>query len=235
MRKSYLVIIAVALAIVGAGFAKRKSSHRTAVASVVKLEIGSTGFATGFAVLTPSGRTVILTNWHVCRHLEDGAKISAQGQELELISLTAAKDLCALTNLPKTPLSPLKVSLTLETWTPLTTIGYPGGKGPRVSTGVYIEDSQAHLAISTDRNGQCEMGTQAVIVGFTSKGPVLICDLLITLGDTSMFAYPGSSGSPVLNEESEVVGVMNSTDNVSGNWYGSMVLLSDVKEFLQDL
>lgn len=179
----------------------------------------------GVFVKTRLGELVVLTNRHVCNNI---------GKELflhnEIISATTEAlyvdqeaDLC-LVKVPK-PLNtkgatvarqnPRSNQDVLSIGFPLDMIRYPGvGKviGPTELPEVVIYDNQPNCRKRKVQDGQ------------------ELCLLIHEQVGTTIPQFPGGSGSPVFNLDSELVGLI-STASLNTN-FGTMVYLKDIKRVL---
>jgi S1-C subfamily serine protease len=185
---------------------------------------------TGFALTTPKGNFLV-TNWHVCYTSTDGYMIAAHKVEntpivvkVKILKIDPKIDLCILAfNRPG-----LKLADKHLIGSKVRSVGYPGSSVDQV---VSYGESINRLPIELPylpTNETCPASFKRVDL---IDGQVL-CKGTIDVIDTSLKTEGGSSGSPVVNGEDEVVGVINSTRNSKDGVLGSMIPLDNVKTFV---
>lgn len=207
--------------------------YETVERSVVKLTVpGLYRGGTGFTVQAPSGKSYILTNWHVCLSaMEDGILLASYGREpvstLKIIISAPHYDLCLLTGIGQPALRLAKSEP--QSMQKVHTVGHPGLKAATPSSGQIVGKEDADLIFPTLADGTCPGGLP-LKASDSIFGRVMQCVLSMVIVDTTITAAPGASGSPVVNSEGLLVGVINSTNGVAS--YGSMVPLKNVEEFL---
>ena len=197
-------------------------------ASIVKvLNLAGTGGGTGW-VTKAKGKNVIVTNDHVCA-VEMGGYVIIQTDDGRLgrkkvLKRSAVRDLCIVEGLraPALRIAPFGP----RRFDKLTVYGHPLLKPTTPSTGEYLEDGVVPIGMGPNEEGNCQEGTEE-IESFFGK----ICVLPMELSYSTVPIYPGNSGSPVLNEEGEVVGVMNSSDSRDNR--GMFIPLQYLKEILE--
>lgn len=183
--------------------------------STVQVELGTAFITTGLK----TGKPIVVTNWHVCARPGDRIIIHRPGQSDVAIraELTSAKaDLCA--GYVASHMRPLKMAKSLSLNETVYTYGYPAGR-LTFSKGVIV-------------------GTRSTIMNFGDftadcQGP---CIRPYLFTSTTLLAAPGSSGSPVVNEQGELVGVVeNAQTDVTPTWSAGIVPFEALKEFLEAL
>lgn len=187
----------------------------------------------GFVIKAPSGKTYLTTNGHVCLQGSwqgnlEGSLESGRVLRGKIVKRSMVADLCAA-YLGERDLAPLSLAPDLKPRQQVYTRGYPFGVLSQ-SAGQYVGIMKWSYMFPIEQIGECtkpfkkEYGGTETVVG---------CVLNYTDNLTNLYARPGSSGSPVVNEQGDLVGVMSSWD--SGRDAGGMVRLEDVKEFFKGL
>ena len=197
-------------------------------ASTVHLSNGS-----GSVVVGKSGRLYILTNWHVCLGAQWKHQIIAfypNGETIQgmVVKVSPTKDLCAAVLKEDRP--GLKMAPRLQPYQDIWTRGYPehilaethGNVGGTVqwSAGFPIQEI-----------GECPEGYGK---DRDYEGRVQGCTYTFTSQLSTLYARPGSSGSPVVDSEGRLVGVVSSWHS-RGDYEAGMVTFRDVKSFLDGL
>lgn len=165
--------------------------------------LGSQGGGTGFVVSAPSGRKYILTNAHVC---EIARLVDSEDRlmKTEVIEAADYTDLCLMT-LPKHLDAPgLKIAdFEPQTHDKIHIIGYGMLLGSTLTEGHWV--------------GRLALPVLAVFHPAYVTAQVL----------------PGNSGSPVLNDDGFVVGVVYASSPAILN-RALVVPLEDIREFLKN-
>lgn len=200
--------------------------------------VENTSGGTGFYVKTPSGKTVILTNRHVCglataagtmvAHTESGKADIAQ-----VLALYDEHDLCILS-------------------APAGTRGLELAKSARNTEQVFVVGHPLLEPTSTTRGElsgamtlQMEVGINIECVGkglhkieMPENSPARffgiesVCVRDFTTNPVTANVLPGNSGSPVLNAWGKVIGVVFA--GREGSARGYIVPLEEVTKFLKD-
>jgi S1-C subfamily serine protease len=174
----------------------------------VPLYVQFTFSGTGFYVEAPSGKTYIMTNAHICDNTNTGQlHLTGYNRPVarNIIEIYPFHDLCILEGLPNK--KGLKLASDIKNLEKIFTAGYP-----RIPS---LNFSEGHLRSEEVRN----LKDAATNTAKTYR-------LLIT----SLFSYPGSSGSPIVNSKGELVGVMAGYDQKTNQGIG--VPLEEVKKLL---
>lgn len=134
-----------------------------------------------------NGKVFIITNRHVCNAIGLSSYIQVDSTINKIIARSSKYDLCLLETDKKDGLTVAK-----ERANPLddvTLIGFPRGIGKVIRHGAIIRDTMP-------------------CVGY-GKG-IVRC---VPSTQISALAYPGNSGSPVLNSDGEVIGLLYAGSN----------------------
>lgn len=190
---------------------------------------------TGFLMEGAKG-TYLMTNWHVCLAGAWQGKIQGNYEDGELLRGKIVKfsprfDLCvAKVGRAKAPFKkPLKLSKSLKPGQAVYTRGYPFMILSETS-GHVIGEMQWDYTFPIEEIGQCYKGSKKE---YNTLGALTGCTFTFDDNVTDMYARPGSSGSPVVDANGDLVGVMSSWD--SGADAGGMVKLEHITEFMKGL
>lgn len=186
----------------------------------------------GFIFKGPSGKQYLVTNYHVClggswHNVATGSLESGEVVRGGIVKRDIKPDLCAA--LIERRKAPLELAKELKPDTRVYTRGYPYGVLSQ-SKGKYIGITKWSYMFPIEQIGECPSEAQK---DFSGDGILAGCETEYTDNVTDLYARPGSSGSPVVNFDGDLVGVMSSWD--SGKDAGGMVRLEDIKEFFKGL
>jgi S1-C subfamily serine protease len=183
--------------------------YRELSPSVIKLTNGRSG-GTGFLVTNSKGKKYIATNFHVCDPLSNQTmQAQLKGKQpllVKIIRYDREHDLCLLDAIegPSVSISPSPI----RDFESLFVVGHPLLHEQTPSQGRLVGESVVNVGMSTDPDGTCPKGTTPFRTFFAVG-----CVTPMLLAQTSLLIYPGNSGSPVVNFEGQLVGVINSADN----------------------
>lgn len=202
--------------------------------SVVKLLTQKDGGGgTGFVVKAKSGRGVTVTNYHVCSHtkIKEGSDTFMlayrEGEfsevKTKVLSYDAAVDLCVLEGVPGYPLT---LGGKPERFKEISLMGHPLLKPLTPAKGEYVGEVSIDIPLDPSEAGTCPPGSVAQ-VGFFGT----YCIMPLIVGDTNIFIFPGNSGSPVIDRNGDIVGVMESHDTRTG--WGSFIPVRFLRTMLE--
>lgn len=191
-------------------------------------EGGGTGFVTLYR-----GEKAIVTNDHVCDVERRGLVRIRRSGEFEtfkrIIKRDFRHDLCLIefsgSRIPPVVLAEQEA----HTYSRVYVIGHPHLKPRTPQSGFNTAFMVDHIQYAK-RHSDCPLGSTPQKAE-TFFGVVEFCDLAIRLGVTNILIAPGNSGSPVVNGNNELIGVMNSMDRLSTGGY---IPLEDVRQFLTE-
>lgn len=191
---------------------------------------GYTG-GTSFALTTPSGNKVVITNDHICSESkDDNLELHSKNGQVSvnrIIHSDHSVDLCIVQASPE--MDAFTLASNVYPGDKVYIVGYPGLKGPILTSGYLLEYTIIPVASRMEEGETCKGRTNEVMTFF---GPVKVCLTDYFSGVTNAVIAPGSSGSPVLNEEHRVVGVAFAGG--PGADGALIVPLSTLQNFLKD-
>jgi len=180
---------------------------------------------TGSVVKSPSGKRLLISAAHVCACAENKGKVLASFSDgttssVRIIKKDWSADLCA--GAVSKNITALSIANKVSYMEEVNTFSYPHGAYME-SHGQVLDDMTWSHDFSIEEVKKCPV---------TPKSKV--CRLTFTSTLTNLFGEPGSSGSPVMDDKGDMVGVITS-------WYGDnsfsagMVPLDQLKIFLEGL
>lgn len=199
----------------------------SSIVSVTNAE--ETGGGTGFSTRTRSGASVIVTNDHVCNAENNGFVTVRDDQQTvytkRVVARNFVRDLCIIDGI-EAPQLRLASSSSLYRFQDLYVMGHPllGPTSP--AQGYYLQRARVPIGFGA-KDGACPEGSEPVQSIFG-----VYCLLRMDLGMTTVPVFPGNSGSPIVNADGEVVGVINSGN--PGNAHGGFVPLEYLRQFLRE-
>lgn len=216
---------------------EKPNLRQLANANVFKIvNLTETGGGTGFYFKASSGKVYILTNAHVCeiaerqqlyiRHFKEKIKLG------KIIKSEARYDLCVI----ESPQQDHGLSLAsyANKYKEYHLFG-----NPHLYTNVYakgeifdIQYVQIPRKILTNIDEQCLPGEVKVIIDMVFFR-VEACASNILAYVTNIRGYPGNSGSPLLNDQGKIVGVLFAGD--PRTTYTFYIVLESIKEFTKEL
>ncbi len=208
------------------------------VVEIVKTKDGKPiGGGTGFGIKAPSGREYIMTNAHVCSAFkdEDPTVLLPNGSMVKrkILSISDTTDLCLIEGV--TGLGALELGKSVYIGETIMIVGHPLLMPLAVSEGdiIDLKVNEIGLGIIGEEilEKNCRLPKNKIVeVQYGFFGTVPVCMEEIMSYQTTAQSLPGSSGSPVVNKEGQVIGVNFAGDELV-HW-GISVPLEDVKKFL---
>lgn len=249
-----VLILAGAYVVMNAHQLKRNYIRNTVGPNVVKIvktdDAGKVlGGGTGFMVKAPSGQKYLLTNAHVCEMMKGKPDINVQLQNgniitRRIIEISNKTDLCLIEPLPNH--DNLDLALWANIGETLTVVGHPALMPLTLEEGELIGSQEVEILegiIGLDRQmaGDMYMESEAECQKPKNKikeidtawlGKLKLCLTVIQAHKVTAPVLGGNSGSPVVNQWGNVVGVLFASPGPMGNNWGLMITLSDIRNFL---
>jgi len=204
--------------------------------NVIKLFGGKSG-GTGFFIKTPKGKSVILTNRHVCetsldkKTMQAGYKEELLKTRVKILKMSDKHDLCAIESFKKR--KGLKLANNVSIEDTVFAIGHPYLENLILSKGIYVSENIIRLIVKINvrKNDKCDGKLVPV------PQNMFIFNMCVKKYNASrVFLYirGGSSGSPLVNIFGRIVGVIfaGSRDDNLKNY---AVPYRYVKEFLEEV
>lgn len=213
MNKHHYLPIALSLVVAGLllsglfALQTRLSKNAIAASVVAVLSADRSGGGTGWVALTKDGQKVIVTNAHVCDVAEGGRIVivdDAGGSYVRnVLDRDAEHDLCTISGDGISAPHLRLAKSSPERFDPVFVMGHPLLEPTSPAAGFYVQDRVIPLAHRLSPDGTCETGqyTESMFGAF--------CVTETETSYSTAMIYPGNSGSPVTNENGEVVGVIN--------------------------
>lgn len=205
---------------------------RTVSRSILRVtnQEGTSG-GTGFAVRAPSDTVIIVTNDHVCNVAESDrvyVRDSVTTAMGKIVKRDFEHDLCAVDIGPLAP-APLPIAeRELTRFDAVYVVGHPLLMPQTPVAGQVIDRTIETIGFRPSADGTCPKPSTARESLFGS-----VCVLNMELMTTTLPTFPGNSGSPVLNADGDVAGVINSGDTRTG--WGGYIQLTHLRGFLRGL
>jgi len=225
IKKLLLLSLALGLGLVGYEITRPDvdniySDYRK---TVVKLIMPTGGGGTGFAIKAPSGKEYILTNKHVCG---DNQTLLVESEalprkiQMRVIEVSQEHDLC----LVEAPygLEAKSIGLLDLIGSKVFVVGYPRLQ-PLTPREGHIVGRESIPMASPPVDGECPAGTISEI-GWMG----LQCYEPYDSNIISVEIHPGNSGSPLINRQGNIIGVVFAGNTV----HGAAVPLKYINSFL---
>lgn len=193
--------------------------------------------ATGFQLVSPSGAVVTVTNAHVCEmvgpsgqmmaHLDDG---SGTERVVHVREISRETDLCVLDGIAGK--DGLRLARDFNRRKKVFVLGHPHLEPLTLSSGYWVATKDIEYVADLDaehcKGGMYHAETARDFLG-TDTG---VCIARVYAHTSSAVIYPGNSGSPALDSDGQVIGVMFAGYRETN--FGTFVPLEDLKKFLKN-
>jgi len=212
--------------------------------SVVRLSVPRVGSGTGFYIAA-NDRTLIITNGHVCDLSLTNTLVVIPNEYASktiyanIIEKSDAYDLCALELVDK-PYNDIMAIKLAETWKyseHIYTAGYPQTNYLTVVDGYVTGITEFSFAypfkISKDCVGKKFMLITQIGVMNDNGSLEEVCYLRGDMLTTTANSAPGSSGSPAINSDLQVIGVVMAA--YGNNSYAGIIPVEYLHDFLDSL
>lgn len=223
------MVMGVTMAVVFlAGFTVLVAPNAKKEDSIVKvLNQPRTGGGTGWSTNSVFHGPVIITNHHVCEVQSDNnVTIETETGNVfirPILKRSFEHDLCMISGVGLPPMQLAKnPAIKFDR---LSVVGHPLLAPSTLTEGTYVGDVIEQIGYNA-KDEKCDPPSRFIDGGFFGS----FCVLDMELSLTTVPVYPGNSGSPILNKDGDVVGVVNSADTRTR--YGAFIPLPYVKEFI---
>jgi len=192
------------------------------------------GSGTAFAMKTPSGKVVTVTNAHICELANDQGIIMIQDKKhtgrlipKRVVEVYPDNDLCIVEGMVGYDGLELgdEVKIGQRVWA----LGYPLGEGLNVARGRVKGFATIKMMDDTPLD-KCEgkrFKKEKINFFFME---IQVCTKLYETTATDLEIHPGNSGSALVNNMGNVVGVVFAANSLT-HW-GHAVVLKDLKQLL---
>lgn len=194
---------------------------------------GNGCLGSGFITQSKSGKHYLVTNSHVCNCARWKGNIYGSYDSGELLVGKVVKqdwgpDLCAAIITKDNP--SLHLGRVVLPFMEVSTRGYPGGRASE-SHGMIRGTIDWEYSMGIGELGKCPKSSRSE---YGYSGLLEACTFHYTSVVTNLYARPGASGSPVVNDSGELVGVVSSW-NPQAEDEGGIVPFGQLKKFLDNL
>lgn len=213
--------------------AEMLQSHAKAIFMITPPSRDNTG-CTAFNVRVPSGAKFMVTNEH-CSALAENGLVRAHYTDgrtalVRLIEVSAKTDLSLFQAVPDAPA--LEIANWHNLYARLNVVGHPRLAKNTYSEGRVVGRDFVDIveqSIPLDKCVGPRLMVRNITIFFGIKIPM--CVKSTEAIQTSVVIYGGNSGSPVMDDDGQVVGVMFAGDTTTN--YGSMVPLDALNDFIK--
>lgn len=214
-----------------APYVHQKYIRSVAEESTVQI-YGQDGTGSGSHVELANGKTVILTNKHICQ-MQAPLTAKAEGEKeakiVKIIKISDKHDLCVLEGIPGH--KGLKLGSSPELGDELYTLGHPRGDALTVAKGEFIDTKPITLMDEFNEDGTCSGKIERIQIFIFVLD---VCTITRDAVQLSTPTYQGNSGSPVVNKYGNLVAVIFAGNQQIENM-GFAVPFKDVVEFLSSI
>lgn len=199
--------------------------------NVVKLTmldaIGQSG-GTGAHIIHPNGHKYILTNAHVCNNQRalDAEDFEGRHKTVMVIEQSKEFDLCLVEPISE-EIPGIPLARKIHRREKVAVAGHPFLAPLTIRIGEILGDTTIQVLYGHIKQEDCTGFRRQWISNFFGAGCVVAHESMIT----DVEGFPGNSGSPLIDEDGKLVGVIFAGDNRSNKLFA--VPLKNVKKFLE--
>ncbi len=194
------------------------------------------GGGTGFAVKTENGNTYTLTNAHVCQAFKGSPDVNVMLEDgtvmpRRILEISDKTDLCLVEAVPGA--KGLELAEGIRRGQLVSIVGHPRLKPLTISGGEVVGPQEVKLLDGiigeTMEEKDCQKPKNRIEEFDTFFGHLRVCFTVIQANQTNAVALPGNSGSPVVDWQGNLIGVLFAGDN-EVHW-GLIISLKDIRDF----
>lgn len=187
--------------------------HKVGTA-VVQIIDPDQGGGTGFHVIAKSGKTYIMTNVHICEMSKNEKPLLVSNSSLEdsiprrVIYMSKKHDICLMEALPG--VSGISLASSVDIGDQISIVGHPHLRPLTIEQGELIsKDAKVTIPKSIILTEEQKKECSGEIVSVPSFFGILnVCVIVDYAYQANLIAYPGNSGSPIVNSFGNVVGLL---------------------------
>lgn len=218
---------------------KTKLRHKLQPEVVKIVDPMENGSGTGFYLEATSGKYYVLTNDHVCSLAGTGNQLvlihnDGSRSVTKIIKRDTKSDLCLL-DAPQE--HGLELGNDVSKDEILYIYGYPLGIAQVLASGFALIDLTVTFESDLPKDkcfgGNLRWVTKEIRFFGQVVGRIEVCEKSIASILTSTVIYPGNSGSPVLNESGDVIGIAFAAITATG--FGFIIPVWEIKRFIQEV
>lgn len=189
---------------------------------------------TGFSLTMPSGNVFTVTNSHICYAAEDKKLLAVHAdgykEELTVMEISDTTDLCIMSRAMHAP--PLEMASYTDHYERINVIGHPKLHPMTWQEGRYV-GGQFLVSIPLNIPEEMCVGQKFSMQNVLIFGifPKRLCMMTVWGQDTTLKTFGGNSGSPIVNDSGDVVGVLFAGDGET-QW-GLVIPLDSLREFIK--
>lgn len=238
MKKYYVLAAALVVSMWWMFFPISESSLRKALSSsVVYVAKPGLGGGTGFVVADDHSHRYLVTNAHVCKAVKEEGSVDVMledGTMLKrpIVEISEKEDLCIIAAPNNVPA--LSMGSGYDAGDMVYVLGHPGLQPLTFSKGEITHEGPVTIGLyaigDEEDEKRCVGINERIIEVDIIFGTIRVCVKEYQSIHTTVEIFPGNSGSPLVNDRGEVIGVMFAGSSES-HW-GSAVTLEALKDLI---